>query len=163
MKWTILYHAVAELPRLAWLASLELGGGILSVFHGSAVELHDEWMVEGVWDGDFDRGDFHRSENFFGSGIRIEDDRVYFVASSALVDRLFYCFHREKMLISNSLILLLAFTGARLNRNHNYRAECRSILKGIKGYTKEFTILHDEIKRFYQFKGMKQRRAHAGI
>jgi hypothetical protein len=135
MKWRVYYHAVAELPKLAWLASIELGGGSLSVLHGSAVECRDEWMVEGVWDGDFDRGDFHRSPNFSGSGIRIEDERIYIVASSALVDRLFYCFHGGKMLISNSLILLLAFTGARLNSNQDYRTECRSILKGVKELT----------------------------
>src|SRR5919106_750361 len=54
------------------------------------------------------------------------------------------------MLISNSLILLLAFTRAELNRNHDYRRECWSILKGIKEYTKEFTIVHGDIDKFYQ-------------
>jgi hypothetical protein len=49
MKWRVDYHAVAELPKLAWLASIELGGGSLSLLHGSAVECRDEWMVEGVW------------------------------------------------------------------------------------------------------------------
>jgi hypothetical protein len=150
MQWKIRYSAVAELPKLAWLASAELDAGMLTVYHGSAVECRDEWMVEGVWDGDFERGDFHRSENFFGSGVRIEGDRIYFVASSALVDRLFHCFHQRRILVSNSLILLLAFTGARLNSNHDYMTECYSMLKGVKDYKKEFCILHPEIDTLYQ-------------
>ncbi|MFX0199129.1 MAG: hypothetical protein ACFFCW_23650 [Candidatus Hodarchaeota archaeon] len=65
-------------------------------------------MVEGVWDDDFERGDFHRSENFFGSGIRIDGDSVYFVPSSALVDRLLFCKDDGSFLCSNSLIFLPA-------------------------------------------------------
>ena len=58
----------ASLPKLAWLATLDLVSGELSVQHGSAVERRDEWLVEGVWDGAFEEGRFHESENFFGSG-----------------------------------------------------------------------------------------------
>jgi hypothetical protein len=150
MHWTIRYHAIAKLPKLAWLASLELGGGDLSIFHGSAVECHDRWMVEGVWDGDFGRGDFHRSENFFGSGIRVDGNRAYFAPSSALVDRLFYCLCKKNMLVSNSLVLLLAFTGAKLDSSHDYMIESKAILKGIKHYKKDFPVLHPDIERFYQ-------------
>jgi hypothetical protein len=150
MRYTLRYHAMAALPKLAWLASLELDGGDLSVFHGSGVECRSDWMVEGVWDGEFARGDFHRSENFFGSGIRLEGDRVYFVPSSALVDRIFYCIYGRKILVSNSLILLLGFTHATLDRTHNYNKETHAILHGIKAYEREFTVLHPSIKRFYQ-------------
>ena len=107
MRWRILYHPITELPKLSWLASAELDGETLTVFHGSSVECYEEWMVEGVWDDDFNRGNFHRSENFFGSGIRIEREHIYFVSSSALVDRLFYCNYTRKILVSNSLTLYL--------------------------------------------------------
>src|SRR5918999_3529773 len=107
MTWKIYYHPIAELPKLSWLAAIQLDGKTLTVFHGLAVECRDEWMVEGVWDGEFSRGEFHRSEHFFGSGIRVEGDRVYCVASSALVDRLLYCLQKKTMLVSNSVILLL--------------------------------------------------------
>lgn len=120
------------------------------VYHGTAVECRDDWMVEGVWDDDFSKGEFHRSESFFGSGIRIEDDCVYFVPSSALVDRLFCCFWKGELLVANSLSVLLGFTGAGLKKNHNYNAEIRSILKGIKEYDKRFTVEHPEIDQFYQ-------------
>ena len=146
----ISYQPIADLPKLAWLASLDFAASKLTVFHGSAVECRDNWMVEGVWDGDFGRGDFHRSENFFGSGIRVEDGCVYFVPSSALVDRLLYCIHDRRMLVSNSLILLLAFTGATLDYTHNYSTETNSILKGIYRYGKRYTIQHPSIQEFFQ-------------
>jgi len=107
-------------------------------------------MVEGAWDGNFSSGDFHRTENFFGSGIRVEGERVYFVTSSALVDHLFYCVDREALLVSNSLVVLLGFTGATLDEKHDYSRESGSISKGIREYKKEFTIIHPEIERFYQ-------------
>jgi hypothetical protein len=144
------YHMIPELPKLAWVASLEMDQGIVSVYHGSAVELGQNWFVEGVWDHDFESGDFHRSENFFGSGVKIEGKCVYFVASSALVDRLFFCHYRHNLLVSNSLILLLSFTGATLDIKHDYVEETNTILQGVQKYKKEFRVVHSEISEFYQ-------------
>jgi len=107
-------------------------------------------MVEGAWDGNFSSGDFHRTENFFGSGIRIDGEHIYFVPSSALVDHLFYCIDRERLVVSNSLIVLLGFTGAALDDTHDYYNESVSIIKGIKEYKKEFAVIHPEIEQFYQ-------------
>jgi hypothetical protein len=147
----IKYYPVSDLPRLAWLACLDQNSfDVLSVFHGSAVECRETWMVEGVWDGDFQSGDFHKSGNFFGSGIRVEDDRVYFVPSSALVDHLFYCIDRENLLVSNSLTVLLGATGARLDDHHDYYKESTSIKGGVRRYKKEFRVIHPEIRTFYQ-------------
>ena len=151
MSLSIKYHLVPGLPRLAWLACLDQSTFTeLSVFHGSAVECRENWMVEGVWDGGFQAGNFHKSENFFGSGIRIDGEHIYFVPSSALVDHLFYCIDRERLLVSNSLIVLLGFTGAALDDTHDYYTESVSIIKGIKEYKKEFAVIHPEIEQFYQ-------------
>jgi hypothetical protein len=150
MTWKIHYNPVAELPKLMWLAVIRLDSKTLTVFHGSAVECRDEWLVEGIWDGEFSRGEFHRSEHFFGSGIRLEGDRVYCVPSSALVDRLVYCRHDQTLFVSNSLIALLALTGSKLDQSHDYNAESSTILKGLKDYKREFTILNPDIDKFYQ-------------
>jgi hypothetical protein len=150
MAWKIDYEAIAGLPKLMWLADIRLDSKTLTVLHGPAVECRDEWLVEGVWDGEFARGDFHRSEHFFGSGVRVEGDVLYCAPSSALVDRLFYCRRQQTLLVSNSLILLLAFTGAKLDAEHDYKVECCSILQGLEHYQKEFTVVHPEIDRFYQ-------------
>ena len=150
MEPRIRYREVGALPKLAWLASLDMERGTLEITHGSAVECRADWMVEGVWDANFGDGAFHRSENFFGSGVRIENGSVYFVPSSALVDRLLFCFRNDHLLVSNSLVLLLGFTGARLCKDHDYRIESDTICKGIANYKKEFPVLHSEIPHFYQ-------------
>jgi hypothetical protein len=80
----------------------------------------------------------------------VQGNALYCVPSSALVDRLFYCRREKQLLVSNSLILLLAFTGARLDIAHDYKVECCSILQGLEHYQKEFTVVHPEIDRFYQ-------------
>jgi hypothetical protein len=54
------------------------------------------------------------------------------------------------MLVSNSLILLLAFTGATLDKTHNYSIETNSIRKGICHYDKHYTIEHPSIGEFFQ-------------
>ena len=126
------------------------GEQAIKVFHGSSVECTDQWMVEGVWDGEFELGRFHRSECFFGSGIRIENGNVYFVASSAMTDRLFLVEHSGVITVSNSLIIMLAYTGAALDPNHDYRNETMSILSGVSNYTRKFKVSHPEISEFQQ-------------
>ena len=144
------YRELPQLPRLAWLAVLNRDARDVLVYHGSALECRDDWMVEGTWDGEFAIGGFHDSEHFFGSGIRTVDDAVHFVPSSALVNGLFYCERRREVLVSNSLVLLLAFTGARLDPNHDYHAETYAIRQGAAHYARDFTVQHREIKAFYQ-------------
>jgi len=96
-------------------------------------------MVEGVWNGDFPSGNFHKAETFFGSGIRVECERIYFVSSATKNDHLFFCFDHERLLVSNSLVVLLGFTGATLDDTHDYYNESMSVMKGIREYKKEFT------------------------
>jgi len=144
------YCLIEELPMLAWLARLDPNTGRIFIVHGPAVECRDEWMVEGVWDNNFEQGNFHRSEHFFGSGLKVEGESVYFVTSSAATDRLIYSEFRGKLLVSNSLIMLLAASGATLDENHDYHSEIFSIKEGIDSYKKEFTIKHPEIRCFYQ-------------
>jgi hypothetical protein len=144
------FHEQIELPKLAWVASHNLSSGETIVYHGSAVERGNDWLVEGVWDGEFPSADFHKSAHFFGSGIRMDDNAVHFVTSAALVDRLIYYFCHGKLVVSNSLVAIMAFTGARLDPHHDYRTESFTILEGLKKYNREYCIIHPEIKCFYQ-------------
>lgn len=123
----------AALPKLGWIATVPLAGGDVRVLHGSAVEHADDWLVEGVWDAPFEGAAFHRSEAFFGSGLRVEGGKVFAVASTGMVDRLVFVVGAGELTISNSLVALLAATGARLAIDHDYRAECSASLKGIFG------------------------------
>src|SRR5690242_18596401 len=144
------YREVPQLPRLAWLAVADLDTGNVLVYHGSALECRDTWVVEGTWDGEFPLGGFHESDHFFGSGIRIVDDAVHFVPSSALVNGLYCCERRRELLVSNSLVLLLAFTGARLDPDHDYHAETFAIRQGSARAPMDFTVRHPEIATFRQ-------------
>lgn len=142
-------NAVA-LPRLAWLSSCDLHSLKISLQHGRDVETHDEWAVEGVWDAPFAGGAFAQSPHFFGSGVRIAGSRVEFTPSSSLTDRLLYCTLNDCLLVSNSLPLLLAQTGARLRHPHNYRPEIKAVQKGLSVYEPELTVDHPEIESFSQ-------------
>jgi len=71
------YRELPQLPRLAWLAVLNRDTGDVLVYHGSALECREHWMVEGTWDGDFQPGGFHESDHFFGSGIRVWTTAVH--------------------------------------------------------------------------------------
>lgn len=145
----IQYEKNEEIPRLGWLATVSSAGQI-TVVHGSTVETHPEWMVEGVWDADFKDGMFHQSENFFGSGIRIFRNEIYFVASSSFLDRLIYCIDGSNVLVSNSLLLLMGKTGARLDPDHDYVSESKGVARGVRNYNRNFKIIHPTIQNFNQ-------------
>ena len=144
------YSSSAALPKLAWVATLDSEQARLSVLHGRAVECRPSFMVEGVWDGPFEAGAFHNGAHLFGSGIRLDRGVVYFVPSAALVDRLVYCCDGGKLLVSNSVVALLAATGARLDPSHDYVIEARAMLAGVDGYDTAFHVLHPSIERFHQ-------------
>ena len=121
--WRLEFVEQGALPKLAWLAEVATGTRVVTVHHGGAVETRPHWCVEGTWDGPFEAGDFHRAENLFGSGTRVDGSSLTFCSSVALVDRLFHAAWNDRLLVSNSLIQLLARTGARLDPRHNYRKE----------------------------------------
>lgn len=149
--YTLFYEENKLLPKLSWISELEpkKNKNIL-VTHGSAVECMKDWMVEGVWDGNFEDGNFHRSENFFGSGLRIENDTVHFVPSTSLTDRLFLASDNDKIYVSNSLVLILTKTGARLDENHDYKKESLPFINGFNSYDKSFKVIHHRMDKIYQ-------------
>lgn len=92
MNITLNCKQVTEIPKLSWIGSFDFDKNLFDVVHGTAVESDEKWLVEGVWDGDFRCADSHKTDNFFGSGVRIQDNHIYIVSSCALLDRLLYCF-----------------------------------------------------------------------
>lgn len=150
LKWHLSPECSVNLPRLAWVADVPFTGGEIKIRHGAFVEISDDWIVEGCWDASYADGDFHKSENFFGSGIRNTENSVFFCSSMAMVDRLIYAKFQDKIIVSNSLVLMLAVTGAKLDLKHDYYKECYGLLQGILKYPKEFCIIHPEIETFFQ-------------
>jgi hypothetical protein len=122
------------LPRLGWLAVIDFRAQVVTVICGNSVEIGDEFVVEGVWDGPFQEGGFHRAHHFFGSGLRVDGEQVFVVPSHGLVDRVVLAKRGAVTFASNSLLLLLAATGDALDPEHDYRGCCKAIIAGVRAY-----------------------------
>ena len=131
-------------PKLGWVACFNRVQNCLQVMHGEAVEVNDSWCVEGVWDGEFDRGEFHLSENFFGSGVAVLHDKLVFAPSSATVDRICYCEIGDCVVVANSLVLLLSAIDGRLI-DRSYKKEINSICNGVDRFERKIPVDHPEI------------------
>lgn len=112
----IVYTPDDRLPALAWIAALPPGAGTLAVRHGPLVETSERGFFEGAWAGDFGAWRPDLNEVAFGSGAIAVSDEVCFIPSLATSDYLFYAVsEREGLYIANSLPLLLATIGDRLD------------------------------------------------
>lgn len=149
MNTDIEYVLVPDLPKLGWLAKIDASNNIC-VWHGPSVECRPQWMVEGVWNEDFEAGCFHTSRVFFGSGIRLSDDKIFISTSCSNNARIFYCTLHDNIIASNSLVLMLGYTNATLDESHDYKSEATSVLRGSKTYDRRFRVKHPHIDMFYQ-------------
>ena len=131
-------------PKLGWVASFDRAQNSLQVMHGESVEVNGSWCVEGVWDGEFDQGEFHLSENFFGSGVAVLHDKLVFAPSSATVVRICYCEIGNCVVVSNSLVILLSAIDGRL-MDRSYKNEINSICKGIDGFERKIPVDHPKV------------------
>lgn len=127
-------------PKLAWVAALELATQSLSLYHGPLVEVRRDWAVEGVWDGEFNLGDFDQTDSVFGTGIRKRDDSVVFVSSATGVDRLWYVQRREKLFVGNSLPGLLELSGLELRPDYAFYTEDLITVQTIGVFNRVKTI-----------------------
>lgn len=100
-----------NLPKLGWVCVLNEGDILVKVYHGSMVEVAQDWIIEGVWDSQFQNGDFDHSNLVFGTGVRVRGDRMTFVSSSSMVDRLWVFCDGGNTYISNSLPCLMSKAG----------------------------------------------------
>ena len=48
----------SKIQKLGWLAYINLKDQEIIIEHGKYVETNDNWIVEGVWDGPFNKGNF---------------------------------------------------------------------------------------------------------
>ncbi len=110
-------------PKLAWVAVLEPEQRRFVVQHGPLVEVHRDWAVEGVWDGDFAAGDLDQTDSIFGTGIRKRGNDIVFVGSSTGIDRLWYVQKAGKIFVSNSLPGLLELSGLALRHDYAFYTE----------------------------------------
>lgn len=108
----LVFHSMAHWPCLSWLAQCSPQENLIHVYHGSWVETRGEWFCEAVWAGDFEIGDFDKTDIVSGSGGRIRGNGLCFVSSGSNIDRLHSIHKGEATYVSNSLICLLTWIDA---------------------------------------------------
>jgi len=124
----------SELPPQSWLVKVcdnEVHG-----LCGVNVELFNHGLVEGCWDGPFDEYGFRGAENFFGTGMVIEDSAVIFVTPTHTLEALYLLHGHDSLIASNSLAFLLEFSNLNLPVSINYGRRFATIALGIDKYEK---------------------------
>ena len=144
------YQSVATLPKLAWIAHVDLQQHVALVQHGPWVEVGAQGFIEGVWDGPFDGTDFDRSACVFGSGAVIRGDSFVFVSSASTTDYLYWWAREDvaSVVVANSLPLLLASLDDELDPQIQYYDQINnSILSGLNGYTPQIPTRRGSVNR----------------
>ena len=115
---TLKFDLQPLLPRLAWCASILLGDGQAVVRHGPWVETWDGGFCEGAWAGPFAKHEIDISTTLVGSGGRVNEEGFVFAAPTNTMQRLYSLRLPDRLLVSNSLVFLLAETGDSLDLNY---------------------------------------------
>ena len=142
MNRTFKYELLDAIPSLAWLMKITKNEEVL-VKHGKMVETRDRFFVSGVWDGNFEEGNFV-SANFSccSGGIINNDGDVIITTPSHLQEAVFSLSQTNYLIISNSLPFLLSEVNMRLDENyHQYEADFCSVVFGEKDAAKFIPLL----------------------
>ncbi len=113
----IIAKEMPKWPKLAWYAEWNKHDDSIRVFHGDAVEVREDRFFEGVWDGDFEKGEFQHAPAFCGSGVVLKGHDVVLVPTFVPNERIYVtkndqCNHQ---CASNSLLCWLTQTGKSLD------------------------------------------------
>jgi hypothetical protein len=144
------YESMTTLPKLAWIAHVDVQRRQTTVQHGPWVEVDALGFIEGVWDGPFDGMGFDRSACVFGSGAVLRGDSIVFVSSVSTTDYLYWCANEDGacVAVANSLPLLLASQHDELDpRIQHYDKINNSILSGIKNYNPQIPTRRGRVDR----------------
>jgi hypothetical protein len=151
--WRLHLRCLEGWPKLAWVASVAEGADTVEVLHGPMVETGPEWCVEAVWAGEFQDGDFDRTDLICGTGVRCRGDHVTFVSSGTALDRLWYCNRGGLLYVSNSLPALLATAGLRLREDYKeYASDIAGVdepLGGLSKYTRHIPTGAGDVNILY--------------
>ena len=140
---------VSGWPKLAWVATMNLGSDTVSVLHGPCVETNTDWCVEAVWAGDFPDGDFDLTDVVVGTGVRVRGDTVAFVSSGDTLNRLHHFKENETLYVSNSLPALMALADLTLISDYDYASAMESIKDGLVSYVREIPSTRGAIRLTY--------------
>lgn len=137
-------------PKLAWDASCRRGSEVVVVRHGPAVETRRDWFCEAAWDGEFEAGDFDRTDIVVGSGARLRESEILFVSAGNTVDRLQSLATPGGWRVSNSLACLVASGGAALDPSYGgYYEDFRTVTAGLRKLRSRVHTRHGELRLHY--------------
>ncbi len=133
------YTSLPTWPSLAWLARCLRGESFIDVYHGSRVEVTEEFFAESVWAGNYEEGGFDQTDIVAGSGGRCRGSGIVFVSSGSTVDRLHSIETHEAAWVSNSFTCLLTAVDGSLPPNYEgYFRDFESIIRGLAAYRRWF-------------------------
>lgn len=133
-----IYKRNEKLPSLSWVAEMKTADEIL-VIHGAQVECHENFFVAGVWDGDFEKGEFDTALSFHGTGAVLNDiNSVSFVTPTHLQESVYSFSEEKRLVLSNSIPFLLSYTDDELDADYyGYEYDLNSIFFGEKKCVKK--------------------------
>lgn len=144
----------SRLPKLAWFARIDAAAKVVDVDVGPMVEVDPAasptWVVAGMWTGPFEDGGFHRAEAIFGSGLRLDADGVHVVPASTTVDRCIVARDGATWYASNSLVVMLGRTKARIDLRFDHRDWGESMALGVFNYVRQFHVVHPRMPTMSQ-------------
>lgn len=122
-----------ELPPLAWVAAIDLARSRARVLAGNAVEVSDSMIAEACWSGSFDAGGLENAATVSGTALTLHADRIKAFTSSDTLQPIFELRTGDDVAISNSLVLLLEATEARLLDDYAYYdSDLMSVFLGLR-------------------------------
>ena len=144
-----------KLPPLAWLVRIKKNNKLIEVFHGKMVECKHNFFVAGVWNGDFNKGDFVNASFSCCTGGIISGDgnekRITFSTPNHLKDALFSIMESDTLLISNSPAFLLSFSKNNFDINYyNYEIDFNSLCFGVRRYIKKTVLRNGKTMRIHR-------------
>lgn len=144
------YIAIPTWAPLAWLGRCRTGSDVVEIFHGSGVEATDNWFCEAVWAGNFEQGDFDKTDIVAGSGGRAREGQAVFVSAGSTVDRLQSFSTSDEVLVSNSICCLLAWTRGTLVPSYpHYHRDFSSINEGLSRYKRNLDSSAGQVELIY--------------
>ncbi|MEX0279698.1 MAG: hypothetical protein AB3N13_00760 [Arenibacterium sp.] len=116
------YHEISDFPRMSWACQIEANSGRADISHGPWVETNDVFFCEGAWAGAFEKGRF--SDTYMlGTGGRFTEEGLLLTPPDHTMERLFIWRDTGRLIVTNSLALILALMGDDLDENcllYNY-------------------------------------------
>lgn len=97
-----------NLPKLAWYCTHKKGE--TSIHYGQNVFAHEQGIIEGIWDDNFEKLNYHEAEHVFGSGVFFCKEKISFVSPSHLLEGIYLLYDKitKNYYVSNSLVCTLS-------------------------------------------------------